>query len=65
MLGFEKQSDRGFCWKYISAYCERENKQPISVCMTVLKRMCDAISLILSKAETVTAIPSAELVRVA
>ena len=53
MLGMEQESDKGGCWRYISSYCEREEKDPISVCMAVLKRVCDAIDLILTESETI------------
>jgi hypothetical protein len=53
MLGMEHDADKGGCWEYISAYCQREGKEPISVCMSVLKRVCDAIEFILTESEAI------------
>jgi hypothetical protein len=53
MLGLEHDADKGGCWNYISSYCAREQKEPISVCMSVLKRVCDSIEFILTESEAI------------
>jgi len=52
ILGYETESDRGFCWQYITGYAERAKLEPVTACQRVLKRTCDAVTLILDTAET-------------
>ena len=51
MLGYETESDRGGCWRYVEAYAKQEEREPVSVCMSLLKRVCDCVALILDEAE--------------
>jgi hypothetical protein len=46
-LGLSVDSDRGGCWQYVTAYASEANILPLQACMDVLKRTCDAVSLIL------------------
>lgn len=49
-LGHETDSDRGGCWDYVSKYAEAAGIEPITACEHVLKRTCEAVSLILDTA---------------
>jgi hypothetical protein len=51
VMGFERDADIGGAWHYITAYCERANVDPLKACMDVLKRISEAVSLILEAAE--------------
>ena len=50
-LGFEQDSDRGGCYAYVEAYAKDAGLEPIQACTDVLKRICDAVNLLLSEAE--------------
>lgn len=50
-LGMPIDADTGGAWEYISAYARTAEIEPIAACMTVLKRTCDAVQLILDTAE--------------
>jgi hypothetical protein len=50
-LGYAADSDRGGCYEYIQAYAIEAGLEPIQACMDVLKRTCDAVNLVLNKAE--------------
>ena len=51
MLGHETDSDRGGCWEYVKHYAETVKIEPVTACQRVLKRVCDAVALILDTAE--------------
>lgn len=51
-LGEKVESDRGGCWEYVAAYATAAKVEPITACQRVLKRVCDAVALLLSTAET-------------
>ena len=53
ILGHAHDADRGGCWDYIRAYSERAKVEPITVCQRLLKRLCDAVALILDSAESI------------
>ena len=48
---FKSESDRGGGWRYVRAYARDAGIEPITACQRVLKRICDAIALILDTAE--------------
>lgn len=52
-LGHEVEADRGGAWRYIEGYCRTEGKEPVAVCMSLLKRTCEALDLIFNTAEQV------------
>ena len=49
-LGHEYESDRGGCYEYVQSYAHEAGLEPIQACMSVLKRTCDAVNLLLSEA---------------
>ena len=55
ILGQDAEADLGGCWDYISAYSKSAGVHPLTACQRVLKRGCEAISLILDTAERVAA----------
>jgi len=50
-LGRKQDADTGGAWHYINRYCESAGKQPVNVCLQVLKRTAEAVALILDTAE--------------
>ncbi len=50
-LGYDSEADRGGCWEYVKAYATDAGIEPVTACQRVLKRMCDAVALILDTAE--------------
>lgn len=53
ILGAEVDADLGGCWDYVQKYAKDSGLDPISACMDLLKRTCDAVTLILDTAETI------------
>ena len=51
ILGHDVDADRGGCWQYIQSYARANKREPVSVCMALLKRTCDCVALILETAE--------------
>ena len=51
ILGYESESDRGGCWKYVESYAQKEERDTLAVCMSLLKRTCDCVALVLDAAE--------------
>ena len=51
VLGQDAYSDRGGCWGYVRSYARDARIEPITACQRVLKRICDAVALILDTAE--------------
>ncbi len=49
-LGHDTDSDRGGCWEYVSAYAKKADISPVTACMRVLNRTCDAVALVLDTA---------------
>lgn len=49
-LGHDTDSDRGGCWKYVSAYAKKADISPVTACTRVLNRTCQAVTLILDTA---------------
>ncbi|MDD5356580.1 MAG: hypothetical protein PHS53_00315 [Candidatus Pacebacteria bacterium] len=60
-LGFEQESDRGGCFKYIERYAEAADIAPMQACLDVLKRTCDAVNLLLAEAGKLTLSQPAKL----
>ena len=61
-LGIKQEADVGGCWEYVSAYAKDAQIEPVTACQRVLKRICDAVALVLDTAEkllTVEPVPSA------
>lgn len=52
-LGFKAESDRGGCFKYVSAYCRRYKRPLLSTVTSLLDRTCRCVSLLLDEAELV------------
>jgi antirestriction protein ArdC len=50
-IGLPLDADTGGAWDYISRYARDAKLEPITACMTILKRTCDAVALILDTAE--------------
>ena len=50
-LGYTDESNRAGAWDYIEKYALAAGITPLAACMDVLKRTCDAVSLILAEAE--------------
>ncbi|WP_339909882.1 hypothetical protein, partial [Symmachiella dynata] len=51
VLGYPLDADLGGCWRYIEQYATAAEIEPLAACQRVLKRMCDAVALILDTAE--------------
>ena len=48
--GYQRDADLGGCWEYIRKYAEHAKIQPVSACMRVLNRVCQAVALVLETA---------------
>jgi hypothetical protein len=59
-LGRDHEADVGGAWQYISRYAESAGKEPINVCLSVMRRTAEAVALILDTAESVNAGESAD-----
>jgi hypothetical protein len=55
VLGHHAEADLGGCWNYITDYSKSARVDPLTACQRVLKRTCEAISLILDTAERLQA----------
>ncbi len=55
-LGYDVEADLGMTWEYVSAYARAAEIEPLTACMQVLKRACDAVALILDTAEQIQAL---------
>ena len=49
-LGLDYEADRGGCYEYVMSYAQDAGLEPVQACMSVLKRTCDAVNLLLSEA---------------
>ena len=58
VLGRDVDADLGGCWDYVTAYARDAAIEPIAACQRVLKRMCDAVALILDTAATLAEEPA-------
>lgn len=52
IMGHEVEADLGGCWEYINHYARDAELDPISACMQMLKRTCDAVALIMETADS-------------
>jgi len=50
-LGLTVESDRGGCWEYVTTYATKAGIEPISACMLVIERTCQAVARVLDEAE--------------
>lgn len=50
VMGYETEADLGGAWDYISKYAATAKIEPVKACMDVLKRTCEAVSMILEAA---------------
>jgi hypothetical protein len=50
-LGYSEESDRGGCFQYVKGYAERNEIDVKAACVRVLKRTCQAVSLVLDSAQ--------------
>ena len=56
VLGFDHDADLGGCWEYVTAYAKDAETEPMIACQRVLKRLCDAVALILDTADELAAV---------
>ena len=59
-LGHPIDADRGGCWRYVKAYADAAEIEPIKACQRVLGRTCDAVALILDTAAELASVESVE-----
>ena len=57
ILGHPVEADLGGCWRYITMYCEKHNREPIAACTKMLDRTCGAVDLILRTAAEIAGQP--------
>ncbi|MEZ6054814.1 MAG: hypothetical protein R3C02_26160 [Planctomycetaceae bacterium] len=50
-LGQPTDADLGGCWEYVRAWCAHDSIEPVDACQKMLKRTCDAVSLLLETAD--------------
>jgi hypothetical protein len=55
ILGHEAEADLGGCWEYVTAYSKAAGVHPLTACQRVLKRVCEALCVILDTAERLKA----------
>jgi hypothetical protein len=53
-LGKTTDADLGGCWDYVRSWCSHDGIEPTVACQQMLKRTCDAVSLVLDAAERLT-----------
>lgn len=51
VMGYDRDADIGGAWDYIRKYCDSAKVDPIRACMDVLRRIGEAVSLILETAD--------------
>ena len=56
ILGKDHDADLGGCWQYVKGYADRFKVEPITACQRLLKRICDAVALILDTAEQLASV---------
>ncbi|MEZ6051265.1 MAG: hypothetical protein R3C02_07755 [Planctomycetaceae bacterium] len=50
-MGQPTDADLGGCWEYVRAWCAHDSIEPVDACQKMLKRTCDAVSLLLETAD--------------
>jgi len=55
ILGMDKEADLGGCLDYIQSYAQGDKGKALSRCMSLIKRTCGAVALILDTAEEIKA----------
>jgi hypothetical protein len=58
ILGQSVDADLGGAWRYITAYCEKHKREPISACSMLLDRICGGVDLILRTAAELASTPT-------
>lgn len=56
-LGQHEAADVGGAWRYIDSYANRDHVAPLTYCERLLKRVCEAVTLILDTAADLAAAP--------
>ncbi len=51
-IGESSEADLGGCWRYVEAYAKAAEIDAVTACLRVLKRVCDAVALILDTADS-------------
>ncbi len=64
-IGESVEADLGGCWQYVEAYAKAAEIDATTACMRVLKRVCDAVALILDTADSLDKEPATEALAVA
>jgi hypothetical protein len=54
ILGYTKESNRGFAWDYVRDYCRTNKSEPLTVCRRLLDRACGCVALIMDTADAMT-----------
>ncbi len=62
VMGYDTDADLGGAWAYIQKYATTASIDPIKACMDVLKRTCEAVTMILDEAEKCQTVAPTELV---
>ena len=57
-LGEHEAADVGGAWRYIDSYANRDGVAPLTYCERLLKRVCEAVALILDTAAELTTAPA-------
>jgi hypothetical protein len=52
LIGKPVDADLGGCWEYVEHYASKTGKATVDVCLELLARICKAVDLILTTAET-------------
>lgn len=61
ILGFDTEADRGGCWQYVESYAQQEKRDPVAVCLSLLKRVGDCVAAVLDEAQRLREVESASV----
>lgn len=50
LLGHGDAADTGYTWQYVQAYAKHAEIEPVTACLRLLKRTCEAVAYILDRA---------------
>lgn len=53
-IGRSVEADLGGCWRYVKAYADKADLQPVTACRRVVERVCAAVNLVLDEADVLT-----------